>query len=393
MTIMTQLKRFLSRPAKKRLIAEFDSIQKRSDFFQAIIANLLENPDEILAKHAPAEGLDLYRRMESSDPTVASALATRRAAVLNRPWSILADGVDPGVTGYVVNLMADLADLPQTLEHALGAFVTGFVPLELFWTVRRGKWFVEKILARDPARYRFDRGGNLRLLTRDNSLEGTRVPPLKFIIHRHHPAPDNPYGRSILQPLYWPVTFSRAGWKWWSVAIEKYGMPIITAAFPDESTPEDRNRFAEFVQSLQAHSWSVVPQGFQIELHEAHRPSGDDYLPFLQYADTKKFQVILGQNLTAETADRGSRAQAHVHNLVRQDLTVADAAALAATINDQLIRPAVAINFNYAGPRPKFKFTPAPAHDPETLARTYDILAKHVKISERFLRETFQITD
>lgn len=393
MSLLNKVKSAFSRPSRTKLLAEFDSVDRRARFFNAIIHNVLENPDEILARYGPGEGLDLYRKMEAADPVIASALATRRSAVLNRPWTILAGGADAATTAYVLDLFAGLADFPQALEEALGALVTGFVPLEIFWTVRRGRWFVDKLVGRDPADYCFDKAGRLRLRTRANPVDGEPTPPLKFIVHRHRPSAANPYGQSVLKALYWPVTFSRAGWKWWATAIEKYGMPIITATFPSEASREDQVRFEEFVKSLQAHSWSVVPQGFLIDLHEAKRATGEDYLPFLQYADTKKFQVILGQNLTAETTDRGSRAQAQVHDLVRHDITQADAAGLAATINDQLIKPAVGLNFNSPGTLPRFRIATAPAYDLEKLARTYDILSKHVKLSERFLREVFQITD
>jgi len=393
MQLFKKLSALINKPAARRLLSEFDSIEKRSAFFNTIIKNILENPDEILNKYGHNQGIAFYREMEANDPVTASALNTRRSAVLNRPWTIDTTDVDPKIVQYVRDLFANLTDFTQTLEQALGALTTGFVPLEIFWTVRDGKWFVEKIVARDPADYSFDTNGDLRLLTRHEPLAGKPVPPYKFIIHRHRGSASNPYGESVLKALYWPITFSRSGWKWWATAIENYGMPIITASFPSESSREDQNKFQQFVSSLQANSWSVVPQGFMVDLHEAKRATGEDYLPFLQYADTKKFQVILGQNLTSETSDRGSRAQADVHNLVRHDITLADASALAATINEQLINPAVRLNFSIASPFPHFRFSPVPPHDPETLAKTYDILAKHIKISDRFLKEVFQITD
>jgi len=399
---LKQIMNFQSRPptsnfelptARRQLLAQFDTIERRANFFQSIINNMLENPDQILQRYAPNEGIDLYRNMESADPVIASALATRRAAVVNRGWSVFDNQADPRIADYVNDLISSLPDLRSTLEQALGALATGFVPLEIIWTVRSGKWFPRKLIARDPANYCFDATGTLRLLTTENPTEGTAVPPFKFIVHRHRGSDADPYGQSVLKPLYWPVTFSRAGWKWWATAIEKYGMPIITAAFPDSASDQDRSKFEEFVKSLQAYSWSVVPEGFTVDLHEAKRASADDYLPFLQYADTKKFQVILGQHLTAEVAERGSRAQAQVHNQVRHDITLADATNLAETINQQLIRPALELNFNYNGPLPKFQIPTNPPYDLEKLARTYDILAKHVNVSERFLRQVFQITD
>ena len=50
-------------------------------------------------------------------------------------------------------------------------------------------------------------------------------------------------------------------------------------------------------------------------------------------------------------------------------------------------------NLNTAGPLPRFFIPTTPPYDLEKLARTYDILAKHVPISQRFLRQIFQITE
>lgn len=388
-----QIVTFQGKPSRRQLLTQFDTIDRRATFFTSIINNVLENPDQILANYAPNEGIELYRKMESADPVIASAMNTRRAAVVNRGWSVLDNQSQRQIADYVSDLISNISNLRQTLEEALGALTCGFVPIEIIWTVRNDRWLVDKLITRDPTNYCFDAAGRLRLLTAANPVEGERVPPLKFIVHRHGGSDANPYGQSLLKSLYWPVTFSRAGWKWWATAIEKYGMPIITASFPETASSDDRARFENFVKSLQAYSWSVVPEGFTVELHEAKRATGDDYLPFLQYADTKKFQVILGQNLTAEVADRGSRAQAQIHNEVRHDITLADATNLAETLNRQLIKPAVQLNFNYTGPLPKLTIPTNPPCDLEKLARTYDILAKHINIPERFLKQVFQIAD
>lgn len=398
--IMDRLKRLLGgsvsgsseKKLYKTLISEFDTIGKRSTFFELIINNLLENPDSILSRYTPEDSVEIYYRMEGSDPAIAAAMNTRRAAILNRSWTILQNGSDPAVYEYVRDLFSSIEDLRGTLEDALLALTTGYVPLEIIWQPRGRYWFIKKIVGRDPRNYRFDVEGNLRLLTNEHPLEGEPTPPYKYVVHRHRGTLRSPYGESVLKPLYWPVTFCRAGWKWWATAIERYGMPIITASFPEDATDADRKKFEEFVNSLQAYSWSAVPEGFEIELHEPRRPTAEDYLPFLEYADTKKFQVILGQNLTSETASYGSRAQAVVHNQVRHDIILADASLLEATINDQIIKPAVMLNFSGVLTFPRFKINVAPPYDLATLAKTYDILSKHIELDKDFLREVFYLS-
>lgn len=386
-----KLKSYLSGTSRSDLVKSFDTSERRGWFVGKIINNMLENPDQTLDRYGSGQGVQLYRTMEATDPVIASALATRRAAVVNRSFNIAPNGAEAKIVDYVHETIRSIDDFSNVIEQAMGALTTGFVPLEIFWIPGDGKWWIDRIIVRDPEDYVFDDQGNLRLLTTDEPIQGQDVPPLKFMVHRQGFTASNPYGRSVLQPLYWAMTFSRAGWKWWAWAVEKYGMPIITASFPQNASSQQRTDFKRFVSSLQAHAWAAVPEGFGIDLHEARRPSAEDYLPFLEYADTKKFQVILGQNLTAEVSRTGSRAQAVVHNQVRHDIAQADCTQLANTINNQLIKPAVMLNFNYDGPMPLFQIPCKAPEDKEKLARTYAILAKQIPIGVDHIRSTFDI--
>lgn len=389
--MLNTLKKLFRRPRPRTLTEPFDTPGRRHDFRQMVINGLLGNPDDLLDRHAADVGVDIYQQMETTDPVIASAMQTRRAAVLNRGYSVIPNGAPDHIVAFVEDLVGRIDNLPAALDDCLGALTTGYAPLEIFWAHDAGRWYVDHIVGRNPADYRFDVDHTLRLITAAGDLEGRPVPPYKFVVHRHRPVRGNPYGTSVLRPLYWPVTFARTGWKFWAIAVEKYGMPIVTATFPDNATDEDRRRFARFVQDLQTESWATLPDGFAVDLHETRRASADHYLPFMQYADTKKYQVILGQHLTAEAGQTGSLAQANVHNLVRHDLTAADCRALAATINTQLIRPAVYLNFGHAGRTPLFHIPHRLTDDLEKLARTYAIAAQHVPIGQQHYREIFGI--
>jgi phage gp29-like protein len=76
-------------------------------------------------------------------------------------------------------------------------------------------------------------------------------------------------------------------------------------------------------------------KGFDIELVEPKNNSHDAFASIMAKADTAIAVVLLGQNLTTEISERGSRAAAQVHDRVRQDVIRSDAESLSDCLHDQ----------------------------------------------------------
>ena len=91
MTVWQTIKSYFFKdnaPRQTVLVNPFDTPERRGWFVGSVINNILENPDQVLGRYASGEGLALYRKMETTDPVIASALSTRRAAVINRSYTI-----------------------------------------------------------------------------------------------------------------------------------------------------------------------------------------------------------------------------------------------------------------------------------------------------------------
>ncbi len=102
--------------------------------------------------------------------------------------------------------------------------------------------------------------------------------------------------------------------------------------------------------------------------------------------------VVVGQTMTAE--DGSSRAQATVHNEVRHDILRADARQVTATLNRDLVRYAVAMNFGPQDVYPQLILEVAEPEDITSLAGALDVAVPlGLKVGQKIIRRKFGLPD
>jgi len=84
-----------------------------------------------------------------------------------------------------------------------------------------------------------------------------------------------------------------------------------------------------------------------------------------EWIDRQISKAVLGQTMTAD--DGSSHAQAQVHDEVRQDIIDADAKQLATTINRDLIKPYIDLNYGVQEEYPRMR-CPLTANGPSKSA-------------------------
>ncbi|MEQ1671582.1 MAG: DUF935 family protein, partial [Hyphomicrobium sp.] len=116
------------------------------------------------------------------------------------------------------------------------------------------------------------------------------------------------------------------------------------------------------------------------------------FASFADYLDKQMSKLVLGQTMTADSGS--SMAQAKVHEHVRLDILEADARQLVATINRDLIRPYVDLNF---GPQKAYPIFTLPVESPEDLKGLAENISKLIplgmRIGEGQLRDRFGFSD
>jgi phage gp29-like protein len=155
----------------------------------------------------------------------------------------------------------------------------------------------------------------------------------------------------------------------WIVFAEVFGLPIRLGRYDTGAHKEaDIATLRTAVANIGTDAAAVIPRTMEMEFIEASRNDGEGLFSVLaDWLDRQTSKVILGQTMT--TDDGSSRAQAVVHDAVRSDILAADAKALSATINRDLVRPWVDLNYGPQQLYPTATLAIEEQEDLETLSK------------------------
>jgi phage gp29-like protein len=331
------------------------------------------NRDPLLASQQPSSAYaypyGLFEEALDKDAHLSAICGQRKAAVL--AWERRLDPADSSpaareVQKFVERALDGIALFEQDLSELLDAVPYGLALSEIIWQREPAGWYVPvKLHARHPRRFVFGLDGAPRLLTANEPLLGEVLPPGKFIVFSHGGRFEDPYGLPALRTVWWLAYFKRQVLKFWVAYCEKFGTPTAVLTHPLSATERERRAFKRIIGSIQQETGLVVPEGVSLSLLEAQRQgSVFAYKDLIELCNREMSKALLGQTLTTEAGERGAYGLGRVHQDVRADLTRADARALEAVINGQLVRAIVDLNFP-AGRRhyPRWRIEPPQARD------------------------------
>lgn len=328
----------------------------RDNYTYGFIGRTLQNPDRVLNSES-GEGIRLYDRL-LDDPHIYSVLQTRKLAVVNRDWDIEpASGADRDkeIALFVKKVLVN-SNFRRTQEGLLSAVSHGFAVCEVIWNISNNMIIIDKFIGRAQHRFTFDTDSRLRLLTKEQPLEGELLPDRKFIIHTFADSSENPFGNGLGSKLYWPWWFKKHGIKFWMIFAEKFGMPTVIGWHPPGLAVEEKRKLLDVIKSIQNETGITISEGMKIELLEATRSGSiETYDKLCDFMNAQISKAVLGQTLTTEIGrNGGAYAASSVHNEIRNDLMKADSALLSETVNKTVVRWITDLNFSGTNDYPRF---------------------------------------
>ncbi len=358
---------------------------------------ILLNPDAVLQTQARGKGLALYDEV-LADPKVFSVMQTRKLAVVGKEWRVLPASEAQRDVDVATDVRKALEAIPSfhlDLLQAMDAVAKGYAITEVMWQLAGNRIGIADLRQRDQRRFAFTVTNELRLLSAENSVEGTPVPDRKFLHFVFDPRNENPYGEALLQRVYWWWWFKKHGVKFWMIFAEKFGMPTAVGKYPPGATPEQKSTLLDAITAIQQEYGVAIPNTMAIDLMEAQRSGTvNTYQELLDYCDTQIALAVLGQTLTSQVGSVGSLAAAKVHEQVRQDYVEADAKTMAATVN-QGIR--WLCDFNEApspAGYPQWLLMVTPTADLEAQSTRDDTLVRlGLRIPTRYFYKTYEIPE
>jgi phage gp29-like protein len=207
------------------------------------------------------------------------------------------------------------------------------------WTPATYSWREQRHFAWDPETL------SVPLLRTDAHPNGEPLAPYKWAVHapqlRSGPSRRGGLARSAVT-LWMLQSFSIRDLM---AFLEQYGMPIRVGTYDDNATPEQQAVLATAITNMGTDAGCTIPKSMAITLVERKGGAGanDSFLPFVNWLNSECSKLVLGQTMTTENG--ASMSQAEVHERKELTLTRADARAVCATIERDIITPFVRLNY------------------------------------------------
>lgn len=303
--------------------------------------------------------LELAEEMEEKDLHYLSVLGTRKRQVSQLPIEVVpaSDSADDKADADLVRAWLDRDLLEAELFDVLDAVGKGFSVCELVWDTSVQPWLPVKLTWRDPSWFEFD-PVDMETLTLRESAGRVPLPLHKFIVHRH-PAKSGLTIRSgLARAVAWGWMFKNYAIKDWVTFLESYGMPMRVGRYDNGETEANRRVLLDALRNLGTDQAAMFPKTMEVEFinSSAGAAPNDLWRAKAEFVDLQVSKAVLGQTNTTEAQSGGlGSGQANVHNEVRADIERADAKLLAATLNEQLVKPIVMLNRGQRARYPKLK--------------------------------------
>lgn len=340
----------------------------------------------------------LAEEMEERDPHYASVLGTRKRAVSGvapvvKPAS--EDARDERIAEAVREHIADHDGFADLVEDCLDGIGKGFSVIEIGWRTEARGWYPDSFDWVHQRFLRWDRDAarELRLLDDTAPVEGIPLAPYKFIAH----IPRLKSGHAARGGLARLVAFS---WmcksytlKDWMAFAETYGMPLRLGRYGPQATSDDVEKLFTAVANIGSDAAAVLPDSMRIDFEQVSGTQSEAVFENLaRFIDEQVSKAVLGQTMTSD--DGSSQAQAKVHNEVRHDIAAADARAVTGTLNRDLVRAFVDLNFGPQARYPKLHITIDEPEDIDTLMKhTTAAVQAGLRVKASEVRRRLRLTD
>jgi phage gp29-like protein len=342
--------------------------------------------------------LTLAEEMEERDLHYAAELGKRKLAVSRLPVTVESasdDGRDQELADAVRALIKG-SSFRSLLKNLLDAIGKGYSVVEIIWQTG-SQWRPSRFEWRDPRFFQFDLVSRSEVRLRDEAdlMNGIQLAPYKFLTHIHRGKSGIPIRGGIARLAAWAYMCKAYTVKDWLAFAEVFGMPLRLGKYGTAAKPDEIQILKTAVANLGTDAAAVFPESMQVELIEAGNKGGsaDFFERLAKYLDDQVSKGILGQTASSSgTPGRlgDDKLQAEVRDDIRDD----DAESLEETINRDLVRPFIDLNF---GPQEQYPEVQIRAVENEDIASLVNALDKLVplglKVEQSVIRDKLGLPD
>lgn len=279
-------------------------------------------------------------------PDVAAASGNFHDGIKALSWD-LSQSIEQGPRAAWLQQVLGEIDIAEASSAFVTAREYGYTICEVLWYKDGNSILPYDIVEKPRKWFKFDKGGNLRLITQNNP-EGVLVDeiyPRKFLVVQHKPTYLNPYGKGLLDTVYWYVQGLYSNFEWHLKFLEDDGTDHWIAYVNRDADQAYINKVGNALAELRRRGVCVLYEGVRAEQREnkGRKSSSDVYRAFEEMVVTKVNKLWLGTDLSMQLNDVGARASSETGSDIRGE-ALASGKKLAETAMNRLIEWILEIN-------------------------------------------------
>ncbi len=302
----------------------------------------------------PIRYLELAETIEERDLHYVGVLGTRRRSVSQIDVTVEAasDKAEDVARADMVRDWLKRDELSEETFDILDCIGKGISYTEIIWDTSQGQWYPRLLETRDPRWFGVDRV-DLRTPTM-RTLGGTDapLPAFKFITASIKAKSGLPLRSGLSRIAMWAYLFKKFTERDWAIFTQTYGQPLRLGKWGAGASEADKETLFQAVANIAGDCAAIIPASMEIEFIETGSVSatGELYRERCNWLDQQISKCVLGQTATTDSLT-GGLGSGKEHRQVQEDIERADAKALGAILNRDLIRPWMQLEF---GPLPAY---------------------------------------
>ena len=353
----------------------------------------------------------VYVRMEDTWDRLAKNIHELRTAAAHQAWTIepfrfkeddatpeaeeKARFVEDALRQMEGNQAEGLNGFQDMLYDVTDAVGKGISVQEIAWKSKDGFWVPNSTRWVDPRYYGSDPNGHwLGLRNIPQQPAWQPFPDNMFIQSAFKNRSGNILGYGLFRQLAWWWAAGVYGRQWLVRHAELFGIPFRVARHQRGADPGEVAQIVTDLENMGAAGIAVVPEGTEMDLLESAKSASENpQAVLLDRRDRSADILILGQTLTTDVGDSGSRALGEVHETIRLSRLVEVSEWASDCVTDCLIRSIVKLNWGNDDELPKLKIDIPDRTDPIVKINRDEIASRFLPIPKRWLYERHGIPE
>lgn len=338
----------------------------------------------------PLRFLELAEVMEERDPHYAAVLGTRKRSVAQIDITVEAASEEAHHVEHadMIRQWLKRDELSTEVFNMLDAIGKGFSITEIIWDSSSGQFWPQRLEYVDPRWITFDR---VDLRTPLLRTENGDVPlqSFKFINTVISAKSGLPIRGGTSRVAAWGWMFKMFTQRDWAIFNQNFGQPIRIGKYGAGTSEEDKETLYRAVSNIAGDCSAIIPSSMEIEFIEAMNlgSSLSLYKERSDWLDQQVSKLVLGQT-TSTDAISGGHAVSKEHREVQGDIERADAKALQAVLNRDLVRPFVELNYGPQKTYPRLVIARPEQKDVKLIVDAVEkLVPQGLKVTQKTMQE------